>query len=497
MLFDDELEEPPDDPSQTPHRDGDETIIGWCRHPDFFSDETVYEEHVQRSAHRHEARPYVQLDPLVGAPTEKFPGGEPLLGTYAIKKAWECLKKNTHVYLALIMSILVLEEQFAKQCVPRDDPENPVVPQKTARAERMHPRNLDELAACGFMVPLVPPASITRKMRGQKERENFLRYYHVIRFCSLFTIPKSNLTERVILNGKPGNAILLPPPYFQFFSPETIVRILRALGTFTGFTLDIRHCFYRISMHQRMRAYYAINRGHKGVWMPTVVPMGSTFGPALGQTCTLAMIAYREPNEPDLGLRIPQGRIPSVLEIVDSDGQVIGNVMVCIDNIAVVCKDPVVTNKWFERLRRNAKALGIFPFKREERTHWSEACFQFIGLHYENGRWWHCADRMEKWRTRYGACPGEVLPGLKRMDPDTLQSLVGVLVWDRRLRVQGMREMREIFGIQRRALQSINPQQPTDTEEAFLVERWHGFLRNEPQTWNEEIWPPPHTGNRK
>ena len=77
MLFDDELEEPAEDPSQTPRRDGDETIIGWCRHPDFFSDETVYEEYVQRSAHRHEARPYVQLDPLVGA---NFRKGNPSWG---------------------------------------------------------------------------------------------------------------------------------------------------------------------------------------------------------------------------------------------------------------------------------------------------------------------------------------------------------------------------------------------------------------------------------
>ena len=167
MFVDDELEEPPDDPMQTPRRDGDETIIGWCRHPDLFSDEIVYEEHVHRSAHRHEARPYVQLDPLVGPPTDKFPKGEPLLGTYNLKRAWECLKRNTHVYLAMIMSILVLEEQFLKQCVPRVDPENPVVPQKTARSERMHPRSSQR---ADLWFPSFPRHRSRTKCAGNKRR---------------------------------------------------------------------------------------------------------------------------------------------------------------------------------------------------------------------------------------------------------------------------------------------------------------------------------------
>ena len=115
MLFDDELEEPPDDPTQTPRRGGDETIIGWCRHPDFYSDEIVYEEHVHSSAHRHEARPYVQLDPLVGPPTDKFPKGEPLLGTYTLKKAWECLKRN--VVLAAAIAFSTRTKQYIRNFV--------------------------------------------------------------------------------------------------------------------------------------------------------------------------------------------------------------------------------------------------------------------------------------------------------------------------------------------------------------------------------------------
>ena len=111
------------------------------------------------------------------------------------------------------------------------------------------------------------------------------------------------------------------------------------------------------------------------------------------------MIAHRRyDSDPDLGLRVPKDCIPSTLEIVDAEENVIGYIMICIDNIAVVCKDPALTDKWYARLQENAKQFGIFPFKKEARTHWTHEHFEFIGLHYEGGRWRHCADRIEKWR---------------------------------------------------------------------------------------------------
>ena len=222
--------------------------------------------------------------------------------------------------------------------------------------------------------------------------------YSAIRFARLFSTPKSNGIHRTLLNGIPGNKALNPPPYFTFFSPEAIIRRLRAIGTFTGFTVDIRHCFYRIPMHRRMARYYVIAPGGACL-VPTVLPMGSTWGPALGQISTLAMITHRRhASDPDLGLRVPKDCIPSTLDIVDAEENVIGYIMICIDNIAVVCKDPALTDKWYARLQENAKQFGIFPFKKEARTHWTHEHFEFIGLHYEGGRWRHCADRIEKWR---------------------------------------------------------------------------------------------------
>ena len=131
-------------------------------------------------------------------------------------------------------------------------------------------------------------------------------------------------------------------------------------------------------MHRRMARYYAIAPG--GAYhVPTVLPMGATWGPALGQATTIAMISYRATkSEPKLGLRVPQDNCPSILDIVVR-GEVMGHIFVCIDNV--------------ERLNRNAKICGIWPFKRENQTHWTQSAFEFIGIKYADGEWHHCLDR--------------------------------------------------------------------------------------------------------
>ena len=47
----------------------------------------------------------------------------------------------------------------------------------------------------------------------------YLGLYGVIRFASLFTRAKSNATRRLLLNGRPGNAALNPPPVLHIFLP--------------------------------------------------------------------------------------------------------------------------------------------------------------------------------------------------------------------------------------------------------------------------------------
>ena len=458
----------------------DDIMIDWCRAGDWYF---LYDPRIRppRDKGRLE-KEYEELDPLVG------PDGEKYVATHDIRRSWATLKKNGYLYLAGILAVLCDEKTFVRDVVPKDK----IAPVAFGRSETMNRRNLEELRTVGFLTPIVPP-----NVRGQKQIHGYLVTYGQVRFASLFTRPKANKTRRLLLNGRPGNAVLNPPPYFTFFSPETIVRILRELEVFFGFTVDIRHCFYRLPMHRMMARFYAIMCGAE-VCIPTVVPMGSTWGPALGQTTTVAMILYREPGESDLGVRVPTEGIPSILRIVDEHEQLIGFILICIDNIAVVCRSEKRKNDWYRRLERNAKVLKIFPFKKELVTHWTEEHFEFIGLEYETGRWRHCADRVEKWRLRYGVPKTDPHdkedPKLRTLDVELLQSLVGLLVWDKRLRVLNVGGLREIFGIQRRALCATSPSAPTAAERELIELKWSILLKNDFQEWSDDVWPPRHSG---
>ena len=474
----------------------DEEIMDWARCPDHFSDWCVYDRkrwraksttppaativtprHATPQSPEKGTKAYVTLDPL------REPGGPKLVGSFSLGEACAGLRRNGYTFILLILSVLTDEEEFGRRVeIHGFEKEN------NPRKSRMAPRNLTELMEYDFIVPAVPP-----DLTGTK-RAIFIARYGPVSFASLFTVPKSSGTpppHRIIVNGIPGNKLLQPPPYFTFFSPECIVRRLRALGVFFGFTVDIRHHFYRIPMHRRMARFYAVAPGG-AYYVPTVLPMGSTWGPALGQSSTIAMVSYRtNGKDPDLGLVVPPSGIPSILDIV-VQGTVVGHIFICIDNIAVVCQDEALRDKWHQRLERNAKICGVHPFKKDECHKWTEENFEFIGVHYGNGKWRHCADRIEKWRARFGTSEGPLM----RLDAETLERFVGVLVWDKRLRVLTMLGMRTVFAILKRALRAVDPVPMTNEEHELLNKLWQTFLLNEDQEWSDATWPPPMRSDR-
>ena len=97
-----------------------------------------------------------------------------------------------------------------------------------------------------------------------------------------------------------------------------------------------------------------------------------------------------------------------------------------------------------------------------------------------NGDWQHCEDRVERWRTAYGA-------SFVRRSARDIQRQVGVLVWDCRLRAKHMSHLREVFVIQAAALRG---KIPTEQQWAVLDAFWVELLRNPLRLAGEEIWPP-------
>jgi len=461
----------------------DEMFISWSKKADTFSDNVVYEEiAIRAQAHRQDVapisdstprvpghQPYVELDPLC-------PADDPnMICSFRLVQAAKKMMKLGYLFIFSVLHIMTSELEFTKVCIPPE----PVEPETRPRRDRMHPRNLKELEEAKLMEDWMP-----EDIRSSQRRTvQFLNNYRPIRFAPLFTVVKSNGRHRVVVNGKPGNEVLNPPPYFTFFSPWDVVRRLRDLKTFFAFTLDIKAWFYRIPMHRKMACYYAVAPG--GAYKVfRAVPMGASIAPAIGQAATVALILYRESEADDtLGVVMPIEGIPAIL-VIAQNGSTVGYIFICLDNIAVVCTSRALKESWERRLINNAKALNIYPFKDEGDNQWTESNFHYIGIHYASGRWRHDDDRVSRWLHRYGG-PQEMA---QRLSPETIQCVTGVLVWNVRLRNKHLKHLREIFRAQAKVMDESSPQPPTPLDRALFARHWEDLLRNEWQD-AEPLWP--------
>ena len=106
---------------------------------------------------------------------------------------------------------------------------------------------------------------------------------------------------------------------------------------------------------------------------------------------------------------------------------------------------------------------------------------------------------MERWQRKYGIVPENTSSAgctakdwpLRMLSAKDIQRLVGVFVWDCRVRREDVSSvLQEIVGIQYRACRADNPTAPSQAEVAVLKLRWKKFQRNTLQTWREGVPPP-------
>ena len=343
------------------------------------------------------------------------------------------------------------------------------------------------------------PLRLSERARAQLVRAGYFiaTSQQVIRYASFFLVAKSNGHWRGVVNGIPGNEVLAPPHYFTFFTPESWVRRLRALGKFFAVCVDIKGQYNRLRWNANFAHYYAIQID-QNVVVPAVLAMGAKSAVSIGQSVSLLIVAYVEPGEDTLDLAFPADpdMLPAVLELV-RDGVMVGCIHICVDNIQVCHVEEGMKEQWVQRLKRNARRFGLDPFKEE--LHYDETYTLFIGMHYSKGLWNHGADRMERWQRKYGIVPENTSSAgctakdwpLRMLSAKDIQRLVGVFVWDCRVRREDVSSvLQEIFGIQYRACRADNPTAPSQAEVAVLKLRWKKFQRNTLQTWREGVPPP-------
>ena len=407
-------------------------------------------------------------------PIEIDPMDPATLGSARVNAAQGNMEKNGYQCPAEVLQPLISATAFYDRCVmigPKPKP----CPRKDTRVSQ---KNVKDLKDWGLLALAV--------------------MHTIVCFAMLFTVPKPTGLHRVIIDGRPGNALLARPPYFKFFQPIELVAALRGLGKFTASSWDIRHFFYRLALPSYIGVFYGLML-ISGLYIPTQVPMGSTHGPAWASAFAFCVIAYREKHEETLGLRVPPGIIPTVLEII-KDGAVVGYIWIVIDNILVATSIPELTDLWRQRIERNGRKLGVYPWK--ENYQWDQDHLEFTGILFEKGKWRHGADRIERWTLRHGA-EGVIPPIEPAPKPHSttnvvsqatkiLQKMVGVLVWNCRLRGLHMRNLRHCFGIQTR---SIAGQKTTPEEWGTVNEHWAAHIKNPASSWDDvNQWPPTHAG---
>ena len=469
------------------NQDPENILLEWCASEDFYSGGMVYDKalpsdtssqsdedsepaqpaqagaNIGKKKQRKEPEP-IKIDPMDPA----------TLGSAKLRVAHKNLKKNGYQCPAETMEPLIDSTAFYDRCVmigPKPKP----LPQKDFRVPK---KNVSDLKDWGLLTVAV--------------------LHTILCFALLFTVPKPTGLHRVIIDGRPGNGLLARPPYFRFFQPIDLVSALRRLNQFTASSWDIRHFFYRLALPGYIGVFYGLMLV-SGYFIPTQVPMGSTHGPAWASAFAFCVVAYRETNESALGLSVPPGIIPTVLEIL-AEGVVVGYIWIVIDNILIATSVPELTKAWRHRIERNGKLLGISPWK--ENFEWNQDQLQFTGILYEKGEWKHGADRIDRWIERHGAegvVPPTEPPPRKNNTKKVIsqatrviQRMVGVLVWNCRLRGLHMRNLRECFGIQTR---SIAGQATTPEEWKNLNSQWAAHIRNPMAKWDDvNQWPPAHAG---
>ena len=131
------------------------------------------------------------------------------LGSFREQEAVEECRRLRFLLLERILLILADGEVFDTSCTLQDTV--PVQGRSREAPIRLSERGRAQLFKAGYFIAATQ---------------------QVIRYASFFLVAKSNGHWRGVVNGIPGNEVLAPPHYFTFFTPESWVRRLRALGKF-------------------------------------------------------------------------------------------------------------------------------------------------------------------------------------------------------------------------------------------------------------------------
>ena len=303
-------------------------------------------------------------------------------------------------------------------------------------------------------------------------------------FCAskLFPVLKKSGMCRARFDSRNAGKVCDPPPPVNLAYTSTVVECLSETEWY--WTADLKHWFYQIPIHERLRNFFAVKLGGRECggrgWRMKVLPQGWSWSPYFAQCIAWSLILYHEANEaPMYDLKdLPPDGPPSQLPIRNARGEVIGWIFLWYDNILICCKDKEKVRRWAQRITKNVKDRdGMFSHpdpkslspEQKKLPFWPsieptrEVCY--VGIHAistavkrdRSGgslvdsnvsftvRWNHEADKYEKISKIR-----DLLHRPAELTPRVIQCAIGYIIWDSMIALRPLCHIREEIIVQRK-----------------------------------------------
>jgi len=218
-----------------------------------------------------------------------------------------------------------------------------------------------------------------------------------------FQVPKGEDSWRIISDARIFNWLCRVAPGVNLPLIRTLILEIAALGATYAVTGDWRFWFYQLAINSELQTYFVVSCADRYFRM-TCLPMGWSWSPRIAQCIGWGVILHRTRVngvlEDPLGVYEEWGPDPPNIVHLRAcpGGATVGLIVLWYDNVMVVCKEPSLRDKWFERLNLNCKRFNakIKTMKCEDRPN-------YIGIHFWTSKggevkWCHEAERCKKWK---------------------------------------------------------------------------------------------------
>jgi len=185
----------------------------------------------------------------------------------------------------------------------------------------------------------------------------------VDRFGSYFSVPKTEEVDRSIFDGSHLSDLFIHPPPVSIPDISTVCHMIGEFAleqpTFYGFTVDIRHCFHQLPVHEGLGKKFGVHCAGK-TYHFRVLPMGWCHSPAIAQSSGWALLSGRFPNQQAYFDEdfMDDSELPTFIRTTPAAGFAI----LYYDNFFVITVCADLCERIFVRFRTNIEQCGSAPF---------------------------------------------------------------------------------------------------------------------------------------